>query len=272
MDGIFKNSLIVFFLLSLMACEVQEKKTEKELPYAGDRLVVYGFVYSGSRIEVTVKRTLPLTCVSCDDTISGVRVLLYENDQYLCDLVSANGIQFFSPDTIIPNTDRLYKIEVTAPDLPSARSDVINPIDAIVLDSISIGFSDSYTSLNFSFYKNDPGVGSYFYSLILQKKNGEKIKIYPFYLGYHSLFDVADTGLIHRNFNFQMYRPEASRLFFTLYRADTQLVKYLKSLYDYESTFDDPYFDNPSLIYSNITGGYGIFASMAADSCEVVLR
>jgi hypothetical protein len=272
MDGIFKYCKILALLVVLHSCEVQEKKTNKNLPYAGDKIVLYGFVITNQRIEVTVQKSLPLTCTECNDTIKQATVNLFEDGKLLCELVTENSRNYYTTPDIIPTTGHTYHIEVNAPGLPLARSEEITPVNPQKIDTAYLSYEKYFTVLHYSFTKNDAHTNFYDYTIQLYMKNGGIIDSRKLSFSYLSTMQINETGNLWRQAKFYIDKPSTEQIKFTLYQISDELVKYLKSQDDFESNFDDAYNDNPTPIYSNIIGGYGIFASIGKDSLMVVVK
>ncbi|MCX7985403.1 MAG: DUF4249 domain-containing protein [Bacteroidales bacterium] len=272
MDGIFKIFFFCILTLSVVACEIQEKKINRQLPFEGERLVVYGIITTNKGVEVTVLKSLPLNCFSCPNTVNNAKVYLYENNELLTELISSDGINFYTSDEIKPSTQNSYYIEVTAPNLPKARSSTIQPIESPTIDTAYIKFENHLTILSFSFFKPYSKTRYYNYAIEALKKNGQKVDIRKKYFHYHSTMQINEMGNIFRETKFYIEKNNISNIKFFLFQIDEQIFKFLKSQYDFESTYDEPYSDMPFPIYSNISGGYGIFGSVGADSILLEIK
>lgn len=115
---------LLFLIILLPSC--QEKVLPFEVPYAGDKLVLWGKLKAGDSVRIQVTKTFnPVGAIPADVTVSDAQVELILNDQeriLLTPSTSEKGI--YLADHIV-QFGATYVVKATASHLPVAAS---NPV------------------------------------------------------------------------------------------------------------------------------------------------
>lgn len=192
-----------------------------------------------------------------------------------------------------------YRLEVSCPGYPSVSAETILPpiVQIIRADTSSIHFTGleldqtpmDYTSYSLGYYFNDPADKTNYY-MVAENYSLPIDSLYRFYhLKYSSLFDnndfdvnSEDSNLGYRFFSdrfidgtengFEYFYGSSdpsgwdSRLLepigVRLYSLSVDYYGYLKSKLAYIEAEHDPN-SEPVIMYSNVQGGYGIFAGIS---------
>jgi len=108
--------LTVSLILLLISCE-QEKTIEFEVPFTDKSLVLYGFITPSEPVSVQVNKTVPpIHDIPADDKVTDATVFLYENDNFIEELITDDGETYRSPSDFLPQAGGIYTVEVQAPD------------------------------------------------------------------------------------------------------------------------------------------------------------
>ena len=251
----------------------------------------------------TMKTDSGYTCIP----LTGVRVLLKENDQILYDAVCEDSVLELP---YYPKTGQNYSLEAFAPGKGSVSANTSIPVpatcdSAYIYDGDPYDWMDDY--LHFSSFQIDmQGQASLWITFYYIYDEGIKVQFdeiytsHPLidkfnrltgpmgvlnpYIGslYHEVFlRIKNTNLplfdhlycepfLTHPVNIESLDWDASpvQFQFKLIMASKEYDRYCKSLYQQKSmvAYDDEIsfiFYQPRQVYSNITGGLGIFAGMS---------
>ncbi|HUS86471.1 MAG TPA: DUF4249 domain-containing protein [Bacteroidales bacterium] len=246
---------------------------DKELQFKGydefrSRIVVHGFISPNNGVAVAVDKTLPVNDVTSDSYLEDAVIVLFEDGNPILNLVEIDSGFFTSPTSFTPSVGKGYHIEVTAPGFKEVISTVQYLVPEISLDSLLL-VRDSLTHrgyyLNFSF-KDPPELKNYYHFEYLSTDVPEYTFPYnedrEFILGSFSdnSFNgeyVWQTVQYSDRFN----DPGTTVINGYLFSLSEDFNKFIESLDEYEYTKQTIFFPVTSSVYSNIAGGYGIFAS-----------
>jgi hypothetical protein len=122
-DILFRHIKVVCFLLLVFLAGCKETSLDMNIPYAGDKLVLWGKLKAGAPIRIQVTRTFnPVGAIPEDVTVSNAKVeLLVDGKEYieLSPLTSEKGI--YVSDRLI-QAGATYIVKASAPTLPTAES------------------------------------------------------------------------------------------------------------------------------------------------------
>jgi hypothetical protein len=121
----------IYFLLLLFASGCKETDLNLDIPYSGDKLVLWGKLKAGSPIRIQLTRTFnPVGLIPKDVTVSDAKVeLLVDGKESieLSSLASERGV--YVSDRMI-QAGATYIVKASAPTLPTAESAaVLIPLD-----------------------------------------------------------------------------------------------------------------------------------------------
>ena len=244
----FKYLALCYFLV---ACEVSERKTEMAAPYRGDFLLINGYLKADGQLTVYVQKTVPHGCSSCSDTINA-EVFLYENDTLKFRLIRKDAYRFEAPIPFEPHPDNWYQIKVFAQGLDSAMSQKLHVVNNIIVDTVYISQINNKLILNYRLI--DVYADNSYYVVKAFDNDTIKTKFYFNEIEYRTSHTSILKGSIY---------IDSMKKVLKVYKLSAEIYKYVKSIHEYDGSNSDPFEERPSLIYSNIIGGYGIFGTYA---------
>lgn len=257
----FYFSTMVLFLFT--SCEMV-KEIDYDTVYEGDKIVVHGFISPQDGVQIIVKKTVPPNKVNADDRLEHAIIDLYEDGINVESLIVVNDYLYTTHSKFLPKVGSLYYISVEASGMPKAVSAPQTIIFPSEIDSLYIKVEEltRFGNLIVSFYDNQLYEQAYyikpFYfiegTINSTRSVGSEI-FNPYGLIDKTVFGVNSIEYpVGHISNFDSIRVE-------LYTLSSDLKKYLKSIQYYESSKEDPFFEQTYPVFSNISGGYGIFAS-----------
>jgi len=130
----------IFILLLLFLAGCKETNLDMDIPYAGDKLVLWGKLKAGAPIRIQVTRTFnPVGSIPEDVTVADAKVeLLVDGKEAieLSALASEKGV--YISDRVV-EAGLTYIVKASAPLLPSAESaPVLVPLDVPDVDVVRI--------------------------------------------------------------------------------------------------------------------------------------
>jgi hypothetical protein len=261
--------VFIFFLFS--SCELT-KEIDYSTIYEGDKIVIRGFI-SPDGVQVIVKKTVPPNKVNADDRLENAKIDLYEDNIRVTSLIAFNSYLYKSPLNFSMKLGSDYYITVEAPGfvkVVSASQTIFNPVQ---IDTLYLKIEDltNYGNIIVSFNVNQKNNLAYY------------IKTFKYVAGEVDSSSIGSEifnpyGLIDKTVNGNNiiecqvgHISTFDSLIVNLYSLSPDLKKYLKSVQYYESSKEDPFFEQTYPVYTNIEGGYGIFASYSY-STKIILK
>jgi hypothetical protein len=277
----FLYATVFFMAVLLTACS---KPVEIDLPEMAPKLVINSFFKVGGKFEVHVSTTKDI--LSMDSTsLNNATVSLFANGVFQGNLIHADdGI--YTHDTVIVRSGITYKVMVSAPGLESLEAEDTSPqsifLESVYYDQraypdsegghyykISLEFTDDPNTLNYYelvllFYNNEDQ-----YSVVRLWGDNEIVLLNEgdeeFYSGLCVFSDELFNGSPYNlrlkttfgvtDMKKEMYLLTVSE---TFYKFRKSWIRHAHSQY--------PDITNPTepvRLFSNVTGGYGIFAAYA---------
>ncbi|RIV18786.1 DUF4249 domain-containing protein [Fibrisoma montanum] len=293
----------VLSLLLLTGAFSCTKDLGVDLPYEGNRLILYGVLSPDSVVTLRVGHSYPPTGRSVfDDGIQTAEVHLYE-DSILVDKLAHQGEGFYvSTTSFKPTAGKSYYYQVLATGYPQAQSKperIPDPVkfqnykfDEVIRSTINSGFPTRKLTLSFI---DDTQPDSYYAVDLRAYLEDQVLAINTFGLdrpddvedgcGFRSAGELNEYNLSDICFNGQS----------TIVRIGVELQGYIqpggrvgsadeiilslrrtnRGYYEYKRTFNAvegflQAFQPPQLRYSNIDGGYGIILVYSKD--EILLK
>ncbi len=163
----------LFFLLVLTAALLLggcQKELGYDLPYAGDRLVIHGFLSPDRVVSVNIGKSYPPTGDQpFTGGITNASVALFEDDVFLENLLHTEEGNYVSAGKYRPQVGKAYHIEVTAEGFPPAET-LPETIPALVRvdsftfrDTIISPLNEDVPALRLSFnFTDTPGQANYY--------------------------------------------------------------------------------------------------------------
>ena len=284
-----KRNLWVSFLvmsLFLVSCEMI---VDIDLPEAPDKLVVNCLFETGQPFEVHLSHSQNVLKEDTTYIIDG-NVEIYGNGSYLGSLKYV-GDGIYSNDLIIAQPETTYKLVTTAPGYDGVWAEDAAPAPSLI-DTVYYDPTVLYNSEGSDYYRyqlkiwDDPETTD-FYELIckqvftnyisVERVRGDNEMVLnnegdeDFYSGVSVFKDeLIDTAPYLMRLKAQNKFWEGKTTFYLLTTSET-MYKYRKSWirHNYAQSPDILEQIEPVTLFSNINGGYGIFAGYSSSSIKI---
>jgi hypothetical protein len=260
----FLSLLSCFALATALLLGGCQKELGYDLPYAGDRLVIHGFLSPDRVVSVNVGKSYPPTGDHLfTGGISDATVSLYEDEAFVENLVHAGEGNYVSARGYHPVVGKAYSVKVTADGFPPAETlpEIIPaPVaaDAFTFrDTVISPLNEQYPALRLSFQFTDtPGQVNYYLSNVVAYYRGEVLGVNVFDLD--RAMGVEDMCVYYDGTNFlvrDLCFPDQS---FTLNlgvetRGSVQRRGLVMPLDSIRKHGGNPSFDRAELYLSSIT-------------------
>jgi hypothetical protein len=251
--------LLIIFLISY--CEFT-KEIDYNTIYKNDKIVIHGFISTMDGIELVIKKTVSPDNVTADDKLSEIKIDLYEDGKKIQSLIAINDYLYSTPIKFVPKLGSYYNIEAVSQGLPKVIS-LPQPIFLPVkIDSLYLVVDNLtyYTNLIASFTSQQLEASYYLKVQYFHDGEIDTSRVESEIFNPYSLVDNTNKGLniiekqVGHISGFDSLRVE-------LYTLSPDLTKFLQSFKKYESSKEDPFFEQTYPVFTNIENGYGIFAS-----------
>jgi len=248
MKNIFASVIIVVFFCS---CEF-EKEIDYRTVYDGDKLIVQGFISPQDGVRVIVKKTLPPNQIDGDDKVTNVKASIYEDDSKIAELKRIDDFLFVSD--FLPVQGKKYSIRVQADGMKEVRSAAQLLMPATPVDSFKLVPARNSIVV---FFTNNHRANNGYYLKIRVNEDSESDS-YEFFSPFGTLSNIVQGFNAVEN---RIYSSKYDWIQVELFVLSADLTIFLESQKKYDASKDDPFFDRPYPVYSNIAGGYGIFGA-----------
>ncbi len=278
---------IGFFALLFSSCE---RDADVDLPETKPKLVLIGFITpQDSFVTVSLKRSKPIFQaydVNTNDAVTDATVTVFGNNTSVVLPFDAT-LQVYRISTsqfqILGGNE--YRVTVSTPQGESAEATTVVPQNSIDA-SYALTLTDTFTNL---------GPGYFWLNTTVQYQftdNAQETNRYRFYIGLVLVdtltFDTSiarmtseffndnngNGQLLSRNVelywgNFDTNLNDSAYAYDCwVFNVNSDYDNYHKSLYNY-SGGEDP-FAEPTIIYSNVDGGLGVFAAANGRKIRVI--
>lgn len=262
---------LVFILLMLLiaqACELS-KEIDYDTYYDGDRIIVHGFISPQNGVQVLIKKSVAPNNVVADDKIQNAIVTLYEDKIAVEQLRKIDDYHYSTEIDFTPDLSKSYLIKINAENFDETSSNQQPVFAPVPIDSLKLIVEEN----------------TYYENLVVWFTNNNQFED-AFYLKvYYYLDGVIDSSMhkevfnpygliknlvIGRNSVEQQIFDEYDSLRVELYALSPDLTTFLKSIQNYDSSKEDPFFEQTYPVFSNIENGYGIFASYSISSKTII--
>ena len=256
------KNIFLFIILAIISfsCEIT-KEIDYSTIYGGDVLIVHGLISPQDGVRVVVKKTLPPNKIGSDDRVSNAVITVFEGDKPVATLNQADDYLFISDEFFVPELGKIYSITARAVGLKEVRSAEQMITHATPIDSMRIVSdekSPNYSHLITYFTHNNPFSDGYYLKLAYYNQYGELWEEPYEFFGKYLINNITSgfNGIEER-----IYLKEYSRIEVELFILSPDLAQFIQSRGQYASSSDDPFFERPHPVFSNIIGGHGIFGS-----------
>ncbi len=251
--------IILFFYFS--SCQ---KEVTVKLPPLETKLVLRCFISPhNKKTQVNVSQTQPIYN-NPNYSNNGVEVtdatvtISSNNGSWL--LPYANSIEGYVIDTtqLKIREGVTYKLTVRTPDGKYAEAVTTVPVLTTTLTATATFDSSTtpYTKVDLSAHWQDPPNSKEYYEFTVETRSKG---VQYGYIGIERIDDAVNSGgTITRNWYFNYYHSVNDTLFATLAAISPEYYEYFNRLYHYESP-EGPFAESYPM-YTNISGGFGVFA------------
>lgn len=267
MNRIFQILFTICLLLTYTACT---KDADVKLPTVESKLVISSFISpQDTMVKVQVTLSQPLYNNSNSGQYSAViDATVQISDGNITQLLAYNSIEnyYFADASLFPITSGItYLLTVSTPDGKNinASTTVPNLNSTLTYTSQAINIPNSANSYNIEASWNDTPGTENFYRLSYYSKyfyeGSSDTTYYSYYSGNFS--DNGNDGKVFHE-NFEVYKDNSTS---GVNDGEIYLVHASKEYYLFhnklnDAAFSDGPFSEPSPMYSNINGGFGVFA------------
>jgi len=253
--------MVLMFIM--MACV--DSEFDYELEYAGDRIVILGYINNEGNTHLLIKKSLHPQNPNGDDLIINATVDLYEDNVMLTSLTELDSGRFFLPLGMPLTPGRSYHVYATAPNLPDAwsRPQVLPNIvcfDTVYYAPFEI---EPYKFLS-KFCISDPvDVQNYYYTKRKSFLNGVESTGFNAYYDAIPYSNIITEDLIQQGSTY--CGIEGLYPYSTTDSVAIELLNLTRDMYEFGLSYDQYDFTrgdaflNIMPIYSNIENGYGFF-------------
>ncbi len=268
-------------ILSILSVSCEEKMTINKDANYEPKLVVTGFIGNQNPALVYIQKTQhPLR--PSDDKEIAADVLLITSDKSPISM-NAFEVNFYTTnDNVKGVSGSNYNIKVISTEFGTAVSATVTKPDIVRIDSAVFVRSEPNNGNIHLFFTDKPGKNFYAVKVLKYLTDGtlyDRDDTWYALVNPYSVFDDlgSTNGLVHtinplRTHHYvdntHLYISEVKII---LYHLDAAAFFYFRSLKDFEYTRGDIMTD-PTIIYSNIRNGYGIFGSFATDTLTLEIK
>jgi hypothetical protein len=281
MNGIFKKLInLMAFIVFINSCQI-EKEFDYNDSFSKSKLAVFALI-NEKNIEVEIRKTLEPLGINSADSVSDVKISLFENDVYLFDLLKVTSYNYKSPEYYTPQINKNYQITCIAEgfDFVSSTSQALPP--KVFIDTCWYKDFDNYSMIYATFSDPSP-IGNAYYLGARLYFNGEEINeeefIEPFGVFNDQTFNNT-RYTTEKEMHIKIYEYDyenqvsilhtADSVIITLYSLSEELKYFLESFESYDLSNRSPIYEQPFQIYTNIINGYGFLGAYCVDKYTIV--
>lgn len=298
-----KIILNLFIILTFLSCQPENV----DVPNTGRKIVINSLLETDSLIGANITTSAYIISDTAFHNqftdITNARALIYENGIFL-DSLTYGFTYGYSPNNyhskrFYPKPGHQYEIKVDAPDKPEATAMTTIPgivnierIDTtrVILTNPELGASniDMVFDVVFTDPANEQNYYLFFtpgnpqYSTFQDPTAEENLYSGSEQLGiafsdqgfngmqHHIMLTINGKGIGYPFWDSNLYPPNSKTvLYFKLYSITEDYYNYIQTYILYQQNYNNPLAD-PSQVFSNVQGGYGIFGG-AGVSCDSII-
>lgn len=271
---------IGFIILVTSACDI-ERSLDYEIPGQPERIVSTGFIGQRQKVEVFVSKTHHPLSVEEDSPLEA-QVDLFEDNLLIDQLTPNDEGVFLSTLGFSPDTGKEYSIRVKVAGLPEIVSLPETIPEIVKIENIEYVFNDNNEIL-ISVTFQDPPENNYYGLKVIRSYNDTLISFHDVSNILFKDLDVFNDDLfnskrhkIERKIHLSAGRVDNQPIYYN--QLEVRLIslseagyKFLINIHEMDYTSGDM-FTSPTRIYSNIKGGYGIFAAYSEDIIKIEIE
>ncbi|MFN3852420.1 MAG: DUF4249 domain-containing protein [Spirosomataceae bacterium] len=294
-----KNRALILSILFLLGC--RQREIEFNLPYDGDKLIVYAIFSPNEPLSVKLTKTYPPVGQVIYIYIKDAEVLVYEDGKFLERLKYEKDDNYISETGYKPKVGSKYSLKVNAVGFPSVETneeviptkpnvtyfDFSQDIESALNDwkkakKLILKLKDEEEKQNFfllngyAYWNNQKtGISTGFG---ISQPNEFILPCLNFYIG----SAIINNDCFQNNSYTYERGYEIDRFFMGYSTQRVQKMEFFvrqinKSYYDFCKTYYEEEdllkaFNSPNPRYSNIKGGYGIFSAYNEVKFEALIK
>jgi len=200
-------------------------------------------------------------------------VFLVQTGDSLIKLNKIDDYQYVSDNDFVVDENANYSLKITADSFDIIASENQSIIKPVKIDSVKLFFDENsnHSNLVVSFYDNkNNNAGYYIKQLYYIAGQIDTTMIDEEFFNPYGLIDNTVKGVNSVEISLGIINKYDS-LLVKLYTLSPDLCEFLKSEQKYDASKEDPFYDRPYPVFSNIINGYGIFASYGVDTAIVTI-
>lgn len=296
-----KLTILIILIITFVSCR---KVLDIELPSKEGKIVINSFFNNNEQLTINISKSLHILDNIESKLLNDAEVIVYENNIYKEQLTNTSNGNYIA--SFIPSKDKIYRVNVSYPDLKDAYSENIipNPINIISVDTLTVyssnnngingegnGSTNQY-QLKIKFKDPDQIKNYYSFKIYLKNqinyfKNILNNDYYPLYFYSNDIviesWQNNETAYFSDDFiNGKEYELIINLDKYNFPNTDNEVIVelnsvskdyflYCKSYNLYQSVNGNP-FSEPVQVYNNIENGYGIFAGYSSDTLVLNLK
>jgi hypothetical protein len=268
-------------IIALLAYSCEKTVDNIKLPKTTPKLVVYSYISpTDTLITVSVSKSVPIfdNSNNTPENVTDASVVISDENGNNATLLYDNIAEvYIIPAAVFPIIGgKSYKLKVSTPDGLAVDASCTVPADnntSLQLIDIDSNVNQNNEKEYFAqlSFKDTPGIGDYYrvcgmVKLVNYDNQGQIYTTYEeFYMDLENeCVEDKDKDGSTFSFTLKYYHFEdefgdvIDSFTFFLLHTDKDYFEFHNSIYNYQG--DNP-FSEPSLIYSNMNGGYGVFAA-----------
>ncbi|MCB9189590.1 MAG: DUF4249 domain-containing protein [Flavobacteriales bacterium] len=269
---------LIYITLSILVLSSCEKYIDFDAEIKQPKLVVNGIINPDSTFDIHISRSLSVIDNADLSIVENATVkILDENGAVFETLVYEYNGHY--KGVLSPNIDEDYSIEVSAPDftMVTATTSIPNLVDLSNADTLGVEDVNGYKELQLTITFEDLANESNYYMLEVFAADIVSGQIYLNPMDIRS--DDITLGLDENGYSAQVFFSDelfdGQEKTLVIYVEDTRdwddyieirmtsitqdLERYARTLDAYDNNYGNP-FAQPVQVFSNIEGGFGIFA------------
>jgi hypothetical protein len=302
-----RSANILVTVVFLISCTFCTKIIEIDIPSHEPKLVVNSLFTDGQRIKVHLSKTTPVFEFSTPIIENGL-IRLFKNDEEIDTLIYNNGYYY---SDVPAEQDEKYSVMISVPGMSKVSSEDIIPEKTMITsystrDSIMMD-ENNFPIMQFEVgFTDKPGPDYYELSIIAEYYVSNSLYRHPVWLKNISDPVLTSTGLVDYDpqslvFTDEMFEgedvkikvnysiqtgeipllgsgPDYSYLLYVSFRSVSKsYYDFIRKQIIYRYNLESDIFTgmaDPIQLFSNIDGGYGIFAGYSSDNkvINVVVR
>lgn len=264
-----KSSSIIYYLafaILLISCELS-KEIDYNTTFDDPKLIMHGFVNIEDGAQVMVKKTVDPDNINDDDRVEDVKVFLVRNNTDSI-ILNKETDYFYSANTPgFINNENSYHIRAKANGFQDISSKTQMILETPVIDSVNLLIDKTYYSNLVLHFNNTYSEKESFYINVIYYLDGETEETMTSYEKFNPFSIIKDAKPQSNSVEYHSgHASYFDSLKVELYVLSDDLSQFLISQQNYDYSKEDPFYPQTYPVYTNISGGYGIFASYSYSS------